>query len=169
MSQPSNLEEWLIARGDPHTGIYKCPLPGCTYRGAASTFANVGERRDQFGGNKFVCAPHFHKINAEIEARLLQIELDYIASLPEDEQAKISALVDWWSPESEEANHIRAERRILFGRWSWVLQEGQGDHLTNACKDAFRAYFNLLNRLAVDFEKPSKVEWPPIPALAYKE
>jgi len=163
----SNLAEWLIANRKTPEGTYGCPMVGCRYRGPSSTFADVTKRASQFEGHGFVCSHHFHAKNEELAKLAFDADLLIISKMTKKQQAEVSSLVDWWGDDKEDANYIRAERRMIFEKWGWTLLPGQADHLSPACRESFKAYFDTLNRITVDFPRPSAVTWPQLPALEY--
>lgn len=167
MSHPENLEDYLRQKGERATGTYKCPMPLCRHKGAASTFAYVAHRADHFDGHGFVCSSCLFRKDAALAAERFDAEMRRIAAMTDEEKAEVSSLVDWWSAENEEANHLRAERRIIFSKWGWTQLPGQGDMLTEACRTAFKNYFSELNDFAIKYAKPSDVRWPVLPALEY--
>lgn len=72
---------------------------------------------------------------------------------------------DSWTPESELANGIRAERNRRLETSAWAVLPGSP--LTEKCQAEWTAYRAWLNAISVSFKCPSAVEWRDEPSKEF--
>lgn len=69
--------------------------------------------------------------------------------------------------ETEAGKYLKAQRNMLlsFDTTGWAMMSDSP--VTEACREAFKAYRAILNRMTVDYDDPADWEWPEVPALEY--
>lgn len=79
-------------------------------------------------------------------------------------EALARPLRDAWDQEG--GADQRAHRDQLADRHRWTV--APDSPLASDCRAAFDAYLAALHRISLDFERPSLVVWPDVPALDYE-